>query len=67
MSEKERCSICGAWMTNFDTSFEWEGNLIPHNLHMCTNPRCPDHIEKDFLPHVIHSSAPIKDSEKDVP
>ena len=48
--ERERCSICGSWMTSFDTSFEWEGETIPNNLYMCTNPRCPDHVDKNFLP-----------------
>jgi len=56
MSEKERCS-CGAWMKNFDTSFYVEGiGTIPHNLHMCVNPRCPQSVSKDFIPPVPRES-----------
>uniref|UniRef100_A0A6M3LYC2 Uncharacterized protein n=2 Tax=viral metagenome TaxID=1070528 RepID=A0A6M3LYC2_9ZZZZ len=60
---KERCS-CGAWMTNFDTSFEWEGVTIPHNLYMCTNPRCPGHIDKNFLPKIRDSASSPQSTPK---
>ena len=64
-TEKKRCSICGCWMKEFDTSFYVEGyGTIPHALRMCVNPKCPDSISKDFVPPVPRKSDSLRIDDK---
>jgi len=65
-TEKERCSICGCWMKEFDTSFYVPElhTTIPHAMRMCVNPRCPDSISKDVIPPVPRESDNLRKDRK---